>query len=74
MNVKIRKEEPCDIPFVFDLIQLAFENEQHSDHQEQILVDSLRRSPEFIPELSIIAEIEGKIVGYLLLTKIETVT
>jgi len=73
MNVKIRKEEPCDMPFVFDLIQLAFENEQHSDHQEQILVDSLRRSPEFIPELSIIAESEGKIVGYLLLTKIQIV-
>ena len=73
MNVKIRKEEPYDMPSVFELIQLAFESEQHSDHQEQVLVENLRRSAEFIPELSIIAEIDGKIVGYILLTKIQIV-
>ena len=63
MHIKIRKEKPSDIRAVFELIQRAFENEQQSNHQEQILVENLRRSPEFIPQLSIIAEIEGKIVG-----------
>lgn len=73
MNVKIRQEEPGDMPSVFELIQLAFENEQYSDHQEQVLVENLRKSPEFIPQLSLVAENEGKLVGYLLLTKVHII-
>lgn len=42
-----------------------------SDHTEQFLVARLRKSPDFVPELSIVAEIEGKIVGYILLSKIK---
>lgn len=44
---------------------------EHSDHQEQFLVERLRKSDAFIPELSLVAEDEkGTIAGHILLTKL----
>lgn len=67
----IRQEENRDFKSVFQLIEKAFENEKLSDHKEQFLVERLRKSEAFIPELSIIAEIEGEIVGHILVTKLK---
>lgn len=70
MNLKIRREEKEDFKTVFELIRLAFENVELSDHKEQFLVERLRRSDAFIAELSLVAEADGRIIGYILLTKI----
>lgn len=71
MSVVIRQEEPKDFKLVFTLIQRAFEPLVQSDHQEQFLVERLRKSDAFIPELSLVAEIDNKIVGHILLTKLK---
>ncbi|WP_293945626.1 MULTISPECIES: GNAT family N-acetyltransferase [unclassified Sphingobacterium] len=71
MNIYIRQESVDDYQAVFDLIEQAFKYEEHSNHQEQFLVEKLRQSPEFIPELSLIAEVNNKPIGYILLTKIK---
>ncbi|WP_411971439.1 GNAT family N-acetyltransferase [Sphingobacterium sp. Lzh-3] len=73
MHLKIRQEKSSDPTIVFELIRLAFENEQYSDHQEHILVEKLRKKAEFIPQLSMVAEVEGEIVGYILLTKVQII-
>jgi predicted N-acetyltransferase YhbS len=70
MEIKIRKEEKEDFKAVFELIRLAFENEELSDHKEQFLVERLRNSDAFVPELSLVAEVDNQIAGYILLTKI----
>lgn len=69
--MKIRQENSKDYEQIFELIKNAFENEIQSDHQEQFLVERLRKSENFIPELSIVAEIDQRIVGYILLTKLK---
>lgn len=69
--MNLRKETSNDYHEVFNVITDAFENEIHSDHREQFLVERLRKSKHFVPELSIVAEIDNKIVGYILLTKIK---
>ena len=71
MKLTIRKENPEDFKAVFNLIEKAFENEQMSDHKEQFLVERLRKSNAFVPELSMVAETENKIVGHILLTKLK---
>ena len=71
MKLTIRKEKPEDFKTVFNLIEKAFENEQMSDHKEQFLVKRLRKSNAFVPELSMVAETENKIVGHIMLTKIK---
>ena len=70
MKIIIRQEIQADYPIVFDLIEQAFRNEIISDKKEQFLVERLRKSNGFIPELSLVAEVNHEVVGYILLTKI----
>jgi len=70
----IRQEEKKDYQQVFQLTEEAFREMEHSDHQEQFLVEKLRKSEAFIPELSLVAEDEnGTIAGHILFTKIKIV-
>lgn len=71
MKLTIRKENPEDFKTVFNLIEKAFEYQQMSYHKEQFLVERLRKSNVFVPELSMVAETENKIVGHILLTKLK---
>ncbi len=66
----IRKERPTDFQIVFSLIKEAFEHEPFSDGKEHFLVERLRQSDSFIPELSLIAEINEEIVGHILLSRL----
>jgi predicted N-acetyltransferase YhbS len=66
----IRKENPQDHTPVFELIQKAFENLEISEHNEGQLVEKLRKAPTFIPELSLVAELKGQVIGHILFTPI----
>lgn len=70
MDINIRKEKPEDYSSVFELIEKAFRNEKYSDHQEHFLVERLRKSKAFVPELSLVAVVDNTIVGHILLTEI----
>jgi len=66
--------ESSDYKGVFELIEKAFKNEAFTDHKEQFLVERLRKSNAFIPELSLVAEYEDELVGFILLTRIKIVS
>jgi len=70
MNIIIRQETEKDYNLTETVVEKAFKNEESSDHKEQFLVATLRKSSAFIPELSLVAERNKKIVGYLMLTKL----
>ena len=75
MDVKIMQEEITELPSICKLIESAFADMQESDHQEHCLVDRLHKSDTYIPELSLVAKSEkGKIIGYILLTKVKIVS
>lgn len=65
----IRQEIRDDYKEVFQLLKEAFAADQYSDHKEQYLVDRLRKSSHFIPELSLVAKVNEKIIGYILMTQ-----
>ena len=69
--MKIRQENSNDFKEVLDLVEESFKDEAFTDHQEQFLVERLRKSEAFIPELSMVAEVDGKIVGHILVTKLK---
>lgn len=73
MEINLRQETSEDFGQVFNIIKEAFKTEPFSDFTEQFLVDRLRKSEAFIPELSIVAEIGDKIVGHILMTKIKVI-
>ena len=67
----IRQENKNDYEQVYNVVKKAFEMAEESDGNEQDLVVALRNSESFIPELSLVAIIDNKIVGYILFTKIK---
>jgi predicted N-acetyltransferase YhbS len=69
MSLMIRQETPNDYTAVFSLTEEAFRELKFSNHDEQFLVERLRNSEAFIPELSLVAELDGQVVGHIMLTK-----
>ena len=65
----IRQETAKDHNEVERLIQKAFQSAEHSDGNEHSLVAALRKGESFIPELSLIAESNGTIIGHIMFTK-----
>lgn len=70
-TVIIRKETPEDYDRVIELTEKAFEALEISDHKEGTLVDKLRKAPTFIEELSLVAELDGQVVGHILFTPLQ---
>jgi len=69
-NIIIRQETQDDYSWVIELTEKAFETLEISDHNEGKLVDTLRKANTFIEELSLVAELNGQIVGHILFTPI----
>ena len=65
----IRQETPNDYNEIYDLVKEAFATADHADGNEQDLVTELRKGSAFLPELSLVAEIDGKLAGHIMFTK-----
>lgn len=70
-NITIRQELEKDRLNVYNLIKETFSQAVHSDGNEHNLVERLRKSEAFIPELSLVAVVDNKIVGHILFTKLK---
>ena len=70
MQIHIRQEQPKDFSTIHKVVKDAFEEMPFSSQTEHFIVDKLRKTDAYIPELALVAELEGKIVGYIILTKI----
>ena len=65
MTVTTRQEHPNDIKAIAEVNRLAFGQEA-----EATLVGLLRKSDAFVPELSLVATVEGKVIGHILFSEI----
>jgi predicted N-acetyltransferase YhbS len=70
MSISTRQEEPSDAIAISEVIRRAYEGVFFSNHREQLMVDRLRASQAYIPQLSLLAEVADEIVGHVLLTRI----
>lgn len=67
--MNIRQERTADYDEVYQVVKEAFASAEHRDGTEQDLVAALRKSKSFIPELSLVAIEDDRIVGHILFTK-----
>ena len=68
--ITIRQETPFDIPAIHTVNVQAFEGRE----AEAKLVDAIRKSENFIPELSLVAAENGQIPGHILFSRIHIET
>lgn len=67
--MRIRREEPKDYESIESTVKQAFDGAEHADGNEHELVNALRNGTSYIPELALVAEVDGKIAGYIMFTK-----
>ena len=69
MSIVIRQETHRDYNAISNLIYRAFNENSRKDYiAEPTLVDNLRHNENFDPEMSLVAEAEGEIIGSVLLS------
>jgi predicted N-acetyltransferase YhbS len=69
VTVTFRREDPADEHEVDALIREAFWNQYVPGCTEHYVAHVLRQSPVFVPELAILAEADGRIIGSILYTR-----
>lgn len=65
-NYLIRREEPCDYENVENLTREAFWNVYRPGCTEHYVLHCYRKNPSFIPQLSLVMELDGKIIGHVM--------
>ena len=70
-DITIRPEAPKDYKDIISLVLRSFrEGTNYSDGSDIIaLIEEIRMSKYYIPELSFVAELDGKIVGHFLFSR-----
>lgn len=71
--MKIRLEQPCDYREVEELTREAFWNVYRPGCYEHFVLNQFRNNPDFIPELDLVMEVDGKIIGHIMFSKAEMV-
>lgn len=67
----IRQEQPADYAEVESLTREAFWNVYRPGCVEHYLVHSYRQLPEFVPELSCVLELDGRIAAHIMYSRAE---
>ena len=70
MDIQIRQERQEDYQQIRELVRNAFALTEHSDGDEHNLIERLRLSPKYIPELSLVAVSGDIILGHIMFSKI----
>ncbi len=59
-----------DYDAIYDLVKIAFQTAEVSDAKEQDFVYTLRSANRHIPELELVAQEDGQLIGHIMLTKL----
>jgi len=67
--MRIRTEQPKDFDLIYNFVKEAFFTAKVSDGTEQDFVNQLRGSDGYIPELALLVEEGGELIGHIMLTR-----
>lgn len=69
-GLRIEPEKPEDHAAIRRLTEEAFKNVPQASGDEANLVERLRRSPEYVPHLSLAARLGEELVGHIMFTRL----
>ena len=72
-TMNIRLEQPKDYREVENLTREAFWNVYRPGCTEHYVLNQYRTNPDFIPELDLVMEEDGKIIGHVMFSKAEII-
>ena len=72
-TMNIRLEHPKDYREVENLTREAFWNVYRPGCTEHYVLNQYRTNPDFIPELDLVMEVDGKIIGHVMFSKAEII-
>ncbi|MGN1099863.1 MAG: GNAT family N-acetyltransferase [Christensenellales bacterium] len=67
----IEQERKEDFEEIYSFIKTAFSTAEVADGNEQDFVNAIRKSENYIPSLTLTAKENGKIIGFIMLSKTE---
>ncbi|MCC8167115.1 MAG: N-acetyltransferase [Planctomycetes bacterium] len=70
VSLTIRPEREDEFPAIYDLIRDAFATARVADGDEQDYMNSLRASGNYLPDLALVLEIDGRLAGHIALTRV----
>lgn len=68
-NFIVRQITEADFSPVYNLIKTAFETAEHRDGDEQDFAVNLRNGANYIPQLDLVAQLNGELIGHIMFTK-----
>jgi predicted N-acetyltransferase YhbS len=71
--IEIREERSTDAAAIAALIEACYRDVPYSNHREHSMVERLRGSAAYVPQLSLVAEIGGTLAGHVMMTRIRIV-
>jgi predicted N-acetyltransferase YhbS len=72
-NIQIRNEEKSDYETVEKITRQAFWNLYVPGCNEHYLVHVMRSHEDFVPELDLVIEVDGQVIGNIMYTKAKLV-
>lgn len=70
LDIQIRQERQEDFQQIRQLVREAFALAEHSDGDEHNLIERIRHSPDYIPELSLVAVSGDIVLGHIMFSRI----
>lgn len=69
-GVSVRAEREADFAAIDAMVRRCYRDVGYSSQGEHLMIARLRASAAYVPELALVAEVDGELAGHVMLTRI----
>jgi predicted N-acetyltransferase YhbS len=68
--IAVRAERAQDFGAIEEMVKRCYRDVAYSNHREHRMIARLRASAAYVPQLALVAELDGELAGHVMLTRI----